>query len=388
MTNQKFIRALLWRLVVVAGLAAPVAAGAFWLSGRTGVPWHVPANQSFQGDYVKLGETIDLAGEIDGDVIVAGARVTIGGTVTGDVIAAAAAELVITGDVEGDVRVAGRAVTISGAVGKNLNVWGVRVAVAPTASVGRNAYVSGETIDLAGIISGSVASRGVTQRLAGTVTKTAAFELGDQGRLTLTPEAKVGGDFTYLAGSPEQVRGNLTGQVGGEVMHQPLPSPAERLRQHLFGRLVSLFGLLVVGLVLVSLVPRYCLRVADQMGGRQGWLTLAWGFVGVLVMPLFAFALLFTMIGIPLALMLLAVYLVVLYLAQVVAGVTVGILLFQRFFGGRLAKTLLPPMVVGMTVLVLVSSLGPVGWLVRLAAVLWGTGAILKLKVEQFKEWR
>lgn len=378
-----------WRWAVALGVALPLAAAAAWLPVRSGSPHQLPAGQRFAGDYAAVGERIEIAGDVDGDVMVVASRVTISGNVSGDVLALAS-DLALTGDVAGDVRVAALTVSLGGAVGKNLNVWAGQLALTPTSSVGRNALIGSDALKLQGTINGALAARGGTVVLDGSVAGPATVALGEHGTLTIGREARVNGDLTYLARSPEQLLSTTTAPVTGVVKHQPFvgPTPAERWRTEIFGRLVSLFGLLVVGLVLVTLAPRWCLELAELMQRRQPWLTLAWGVIGFLAVPVGAVALVFTVIGMPLALIVAVLYLVGMYVAQAVAGIVIGVSVLQRFGNGRWNKTFLPSMVVGMTLLVAVSSFGPAGWLARLAAALWAFGAILRSAGQALPRWR
>lgn len=379
----------LWRWAVAVGVALPLVAAAAFLPSRSAAPHQLPAGQRFSGDYFAVGEVIDLAGDVDGDVMVAASRVRISGHVNGDVLALAS-ELILSGDVSGDVRAAAMTVTIRGAVGKNLNVWAQRLALEPASSVGRNALVGGETLKLQGTVGGTLAAQGHRVTLSGGVGGPTAVNVGSAGILTLSETAQLAGDLTYHSSSPEQLHATATPHVGGKVVHQPLPvaSQAERLRAEIFGRLLSLFGLLVVGLVLVSVMPRWCLELSDLMVRRQPWLTAAWGVVGVLAVPVVAVILFLTLIGIPLAVMAVALYFVSLYVAQAVAGITLGVLVLQRIGQGRFASPLIVPMVAGITLLALVTSLGAAGWMLRLAAVLWGFGAMLRSARSALPQWR
>ncbi|MDD5109941.1 MAG: polymer-forming cytoskeletal protein [Patescibacteria group bacterium] len=383
------------KVVVVAFALALIslptsALAAFFLHGRAGVPLQVAKDQIVQGDYITMGETIDLQGNVDGDVIVAGNRVTIAGNVSGDVIAAAS-ELLITGTVEGNIRVAGMDVIIGGTVGRNLNVWGSQVTLNTTAHVGRNAYIVAESLAFSGAIDGGLATRARNQTLGGTVKGDSYLELGAEGSAVLPATAKFEGALSYQAAADGQLQRDPAATVSGTVHRDPVssPTPAQQFAWLFFYRIVGLFGMLVVGLVLVSLVPRYMVELAQQALVRQPWLSLAWGLVITVATPMLAVVLFFTIIGIPLALMLVAAYLAVLYLGQVVAGIAIGMWIFARTSGGRFRGSLLAPMVCGLCILVAVTGfIGPVGALLKMVAVLWGVGAIGKMKAKQLKEWR
>lgn len=376
-------------LLVALLIVIPVAAGAFFFRAKTVMPMLLERDEIIKGDYITVGDTIDLQGNVDGDVIVAASRVTIAGAVSGDVIAAAS-DIEISGAVEGDVRVAAVNVTIAGTVGKSLNVWARNITIAPTATVERNAYAVAESLTVGGNIGRNLATRAFRQRIGGAVAGDVRLELGADGSAEILPEAALSGTVTYAAANQNQLESKLaaTSTVALQYEAVPLPSAAEHFRWYLFRRIVSLFGLLVVGLVLVSLAPKYVLALAQQFFRQPAW-SVWWGLMFAVVTPAAVVALAFTVIGLPLAFMLGALYFISLYLAQVVAGITLGIWLFQRFSNGRYRGSLLLPMVAGIAVYVAATGFfGPASWAMKTVAVLWGLGVIAKMKLQLLKEWR
>lgn len=376
-------------LLVALLIVIPVAAGAFFLRAKTVMPALLARDEIIKGDYIAVGDTVDLQGNVDGDVIVAASRLTIAGAVSGDVIAAVS-DLEISGAVEGDVRVAAMNVTISGAVGKSLNVWGRNVTIAPAATIERNAYAVAEALSVEGAIGRNLATRAFRQRLGGTVVGDVRLELGNDGSAEILPEAVVKGAVTYAAANQNQLQSKLAATSTVALQYEALPQPsgAEHFRWYLFRRIVSLFGMLVVGLALISLAPKYVVALAQQFFRQPAW-SVWWGLIIAVVMPVAAVTLAFTVIGLPLAVMLGALYFMSLYLAQVVAGITLGIWLFQRASSGRYRGSLLLPMVAGITVYAAATGFfGPASWAMKTVAVLWGLGVIAKMKAQMVKEWR
>ena len=388
--RQFFGRRFLALALAAAALGTPVAAGAFLSAAVPAVPAVLARDQIFQGDYIAVGDAIELLGNVDGDVIVAASRLVVRGAVSGDVIAAAST-IEITGEVEGDVRAAAMAVAISGTVGKNVNVWGNRVEVAAGATIGRNLSGVAEQFVLDGAVGRTLAVRAANLAIAGRVDGDARLNAGSHGLVTLQPSAVIAGALDFEAQAAEQLQRKAGATVGGEIRHLPLAdrSAAVAWQRSLFLRTISLFGMFVVGLVLVTFAPRALHALVQQSWSRQPWLALAWGLIIVVATPLAAFALTLTVIGLPLALMIVGVYVMALYLAQVVAGISLGVWLMSRAAANRVPATLVLPMVLGLTLLMAVTTLlGPMGWLMKLLAVLWGVGALARFKVQLLAQWR
>lgn len=376
--------------LAAAALVTPLGVGAFLRADRPGVPAVLARDQIFQGDYVAVGDLIELQGNVDGDVIVAASRLVVSGAVSGDVIAAAST-IAITGEVEGDVRAAAMDVTISGAVGKNVNVWGNRVAVTAEATVGRNLSGVADQFVLDGAVGRSLAVRSANVVIAGRVDGAVRLQAGRHGLITLKPQATIKGALTYEASAAGQLQRDVGATVGGVVRHvaQVEPSAGAAWQRSLFLRVFSLFGMFVVGLVLVTFAPRAVLALIQQSGSRQPWLALAWGLIIVVATPLAAFVLLLTVIGLPLALLMAGAYVMTLYLAQVVSGISLGVWLMSRAKVRRLNGTLVLPMVLGLTLLVAATMFfGPIGWLIELLAVVWGVGAWWRFTLQVLAQWR
>ncbi|MDO8559596.1 MAG: hypothetical protein Q7S23_00970 [bacterium] len=381
-----------WALAVLAAgvLAVPLAAGAFLTVDRPGVPAQLRRDQIFQGDYIAVGEVVELAGNVDGDVIVAAQRLVVSGAVSGDVIAAASS-VEISGDVEGDVRVAAMQVDISGIIGRNANLWGQQVTMTDTASVGRNLYAVGEQLTLQGTVGRNLAVRALNVAIRGSIGGAAQVHVGDRGTIALQSGTDIKSSFTYEATAATQLTRDESAKVGGEVRHLPWAEPesGSGWPHFLFFRIIGLFGMFVVGLVLVTFAPKAMVGITQQSWTRQPLPAFAWGLVITVATPAAALVLAFTIIGLPLALLSLGAYLMALYLAQVVAGIALGIFAFSRLPANRSRGSLVLPMVLGMTLLFFLTAfLGPLGILVKIFAVLWGVGALWRFKTQQLAQWR
>ena len=381
-----------WGLAVLAAvvLAVPLAAGAFLAADRPGVPAQLNRDQIFQGDYIAVGDVIEISGNVDGDVIVAAQRLVVSGAVSGDVIAAAST-IEISGDVEGDVRVAAKQVHLSGAVGRNANLWGQQITMTDAASVGRNVYAVAELLTLQGAVGRNLAARALNVTIAGSIGGAAQVHVGDRGTVSLQSGADVEGAFSYEATAATQFSRHESAKVGGEVRHLPWAAPETGggWPHFFFFRVIGLFGMFIVGLVLVTFAPKAMVGITQQSWTRQPLPALAWGLVVTLVTPVAALVLAFTIIGLPLALLIFGGYLMVLYLAQIVAGIALGIFVFSRLPANRSRGSLVLPMVLGMTLLFFLTVfLGPFGILVKISAVLWGVGALWRFKTQQLAQWR
>ena len=90
-----------------------------------------------------------------------------------------------------------------------------------------------------------------------------------------------------------------------------------------FAKIVGLFGLFVLAMIVVTLFKKGSREISDQMINRPGQ-SLLWGLVLLIVTPIISFILFFTIIGAPLAVILLIIYGVTIYLSTIFVGLVIG----------------------------------------------------------------
>lgn len=355
-------------VVLVLGIALPAMA----FVPRAGNT--VVVAESIDDDVYVAGGTVEVSGEIDGDVVAAGGTVTLSGPVTGGILSgagtlsiggtvgrsvrAAAGNLALRAEVGTDAVLAGGSVTLerSGSVGRDLVAAGAGVQL--SGRVQRNAYLTGGTITIGGSVDGNVEAHA--------------------DRVVLLPTAQIAGKLRYSADYPIEIPSGA--QVTGDVTRVDRPSrsrtildPATRFRIRFAGRILETLWLLALGLVLMAITPRGIHAVAERIRTQFGGTLLA-GFVLLVIVPVAAVVLLFTVVGVPVALALLLLYVTTLYPGQVFVAAWLGEALTRQ--RGRGGSSPYLSLIVGVIVLIVLVSLPFVGWMFRLLAVCVGFGAL------------
>ncbi len=334
----------------------------------------LPAGAVHDGWYFAAGDRVVIDGTVNGDVYAAGGIIEVNGTINGDLLTAGG-QLDIRGTVSDDVRAAGGNLSFGGTVGKNVSVAG------GTVTVGRDALIKGGLLAAAGSV-----------HIAGTVTRDARIAGGE-----LSQTGTVGGDLTFDGGSLAiltggTVGGNLDARVrsaervdtaGATIRGSTTITEMQRPVSHRIAgmpvwwfvfRVLWIAGLLLTGLAFVLIRPTLFLAVGTTIL-RHPWKSLLWGVITLVVTPFAALILMVTLIGIPLGLILFAVYLVALYLTQLALGILVGV----RIISGDSARgwNAFWPFAVGLIAVQLISFIPVVGVLLCLAGLLFGLGAIV-----------
>jgi len=244
-----------------------------------------------------------------------------GETVT-DGLQAAGGTVVVRGTVEGDLEAFAGSVDIaeSGTVTGNLDGAAGSIRIAGTVEGGVDAAAGSIDITETGVVRGNVTAGAGSFTHAGTVD--GSVRVGAEN-VALAPTASVGGDFVY-DGDFTRAEGAT---VGGEVRHDPsLGSTNVSPLPTVGSWLVSLYFLAVtlfVGALLLLALPGVSATVADATANAAPR-TLGAGFLALVGTPFVLVLLLFTIVGIPVAVAGAFLYALVLGLSYVWGTYAVG----------------------------------------------------------------
>jgi cytoskeletal protein CcmA (bactofilin family) len=356
--------------IAVTFLATPKSAAA--AEFKTGDSPEVAANDTIDGDLYITGGTITIAGRVTGDVLAAGGEIDVSGQVDGS-LQILAGDVEISGDVGGAVRALAGDITISGEVGRDVVVGAGNLTVQGSGSVNGDVVAAGGDVELLGPVGGDVTgnfgSLTINNRIGGDVDVTA-------NDVNLLSQARIQGDFQY---SSREVAGIAVGAtVSGETEHSQKERfyPGDNIGAWLTSGLFRLFCALVAGLILVMLMPRALIAVADA--ARTAPVTsFLLGLVLILVLPILFLVLLITIVGAPIGLIGFGLYFSVLYLSQVFLGLAIGRLILPSRWdtngrGYNLLAMVIGVLIIGGVRLIPVSYLGGI---VAVLTALFGLGA-------------
>lgn len=331
-------------------------------------------SETIDHDYFGAGEQVTISGTVNGDAYVAGGTVIVEGTINGDLLAAGG-QVTVLGTVTQNIRVAGGQVVISGQVGRNVTAAAGSLTFTEGATVAGNVVAGAGDLSLLAPVQRDVTlgagNAVIGNRIGGNIT-------AGVNSLTLTPNASIAGTLRYW--SEEQATIDQAAVVTGGVQPQII-SPQPRVRadqaddrtaQTAF-RIFTFLAILLVGGIIVWMFPHFSLRVARTITG-QPLPSLGMGFFALIGLPILCLILLVTVIGIPLAFMLFALYLKLLYISKVFVSLLIGSVILQQF--DRKAH-ILWTYVLGLVVYSMVTWLPFVGGLVSFVALLLGVGSFL-----------
>lgn len=331
--------------------------------------------------FVGAGDIVEISGTVNGDVVIAGGQLLIDGVVNGDLLAAGGM-ISLSGEVTQDVRIVGGQLVISGKVGRNLTAVGGSVEVTESALISGGALFAGGNVVVRAPVNGD------TYVGAGNLTLSDQINGDVQagvGTLRLTSNAKIVGDFTYYSDEEPLIDKNAS--ISGVLTRNDSPRQMKLPKEKdlaLFGRgargsfrVLSFLSALVFGLLMIRFFPNYTKDVAATIQDNLGKSLLA-GILKLILAPIVALVLMITVIGIPLGLLLLFVFLIYIYLAKIFVAYCIGDFVYQKL--GKKMTTYLP-FIIGLLGYYLLTSIRVIGPLTSFVTLLLGLGgAILHFK--------
>lgn len=361
-------------------LVIPMAVSAY--SVKTDDIIYVGKDEVVEGNLYAAGSSITVDGTVTGDVICGAQTVSINGKVEGDVICGAQT-ININGPVNGNVRVAGNTININSDVARNVMAFGASIIVSNNASIGWGMLTAGATGEIRGSIGrnlhGALASAVIAGEIGGDVKlqidDRAKKDKKDSSNLNIADSAIIGGGVSYTAANEAKVASGAS--IVGEVTHNlpKIKTSKEDLRA-LWGiaKIYSIFSALIIGLVIISLWRDEVKKMIDLMLKKTGS-SIGWGAVIMFLTPIIAILLLITLIGIPLAGLLMLAWIIALWTSKIFVGILIGRNILEKIWTKQ-KNSMMWAMIIGITVTQIIFSVPIIGWLLALVATWWGLGGL------------
>lgn len=321
---------------------------------------------------------------VDDDLFVGAESVTIDGTVTGDVFVGAGT-VQISGDIKGGLFVGTGDLVLNGATVVNSVIAGAgNVTIDSTskiggsliagtgnfknyAPVGRNLMVGAGTIYQDSKV-------GKEARLGG-------------GTITLGGGTKIAGNLTYALGEEgEKLSQDPSATIAGTVSRYTPPSDAKRdmakakedfgkfsLVAHRGWLIISFLGSLLIGFILLRLMPKTLLGLATQVNSKL-LSSLGIGFLIIVFAAPVLLVLALSVIGLPLAGLLLLLLCLCLHLAKLIASYALGRFIASQFSWHKMGVYAV--FFTGLAVFYLLRALPGIGWVTTFLFTWVGLGSL------------
>jgi hypothetical protein len=361
--------------VVALALVLASVAGCGWEHDETD-----SVSRRFGSDQFAAGGLLNLTEPVAGDAFLAGGQVAIATQIEGDLVAAGG-EVSVGGSIGDDVYAAGGTVSLDAIVSGNARIAGGDVTVGPATVIAGAASLTGGQVQFDGNTHEYLQVSAAKLRLNGVVHGDAEIRSGD---LSIGPETRIGGRLIYHGPSePDLPPGAEIS--GGIEFHESdvdlsFDSPGDGL--HGAARGIGSFfwfvGVFIAAAVFNLVAPVFAQRAA-QFVGRDTLKSLGLGFAVLVCAPILVILLLITVIGIPVALILLTAYLLLLFLGWLTTATFVGQKILGVFGANRAATTgwRFLALFVALLLLWFAGRIPYVGSWIQFAVLLAGMGALV-----------
>jgi cytoskeletal protein CcmA (bactofilin family) len=352
-------------------LIAAFASAAVVIGVSSGIVYAASSSQIVTGTWnrsvYRAADTLTINGTVNGDVFCAGQTITIDATVNGDVICAGQ-DVTVDGTVNGNVRVTGQVVHLDASVLRSATLVGQDVTVSSSAKVGNDLTLLSQTATVNGPVGRDITGTVAVTTLNGAVGRNVDLRANT---LTLQSGAAVVGNLTYAG--PNKLQNN-GGQVHGTVTYRYAPAHHNNFSfsgvGYVWFGLFWLIAMIVLAIILVAIFPQVFRRWNPSSWGSDFWWAVLTGFIAMLAVPIIIVVCMLTVIGIPLGLLILFLWLAAALLSMPLAAYFAGSQIVPKWHPIAL-------IVIGGVVLGIIELIPFIGWLVGLIAYWLGTGILL-----------
>lgn len=336
------------------------------------------ADKVIDSNYYAAGQNIEIYGTVNGDLFLAADTIIIDSdNINGDIFVAAS-DISISGNINGSVRAAGEKINVSGNIDDNLMFFGQQATIDDESVIGGHLTTWGQRVNMYGQVDGNLEGGLESLFIDGQVGKNVDVHIAaskDTQGLEIGDAAVINGELKYKAWQEGDVADGAT-ITGGVAFDQLFKTSKNKtIGFALFkGLLIQFFMMLVVGMVMIYLWPKFLPQACDLV--HKNFIVSFFKGLGLLIItPIAAFILMLTIIGLPLGFILLGLWLAMLYLAKVIGAWLLIRFLQIRFFSKKKISNI-TLLALGILLYIILSKIPIVGWIIILIIFVAAWGAV------------
>lgn len=316
----------------------------------------VSVKENVNGSMALAGEKVLLKGNVKGASFMAGYDVTLNGT--SEYVALAGEKVSINGTVTRDTVIAASEVEISEEADLQRDVIILAGNVKVSGNIGRNVSIYADTIKFKNAqINGNVKIKG--------------------SEIKVNQNTIINGNLTYPSDSAITISDN---SVKGKITKTESVIEEESYLDVVMSNVLSLITSIFVFAVISLLLPKAFNKIQteyEKVDFNKGLEIFIEGLVFLIVVPIIVMFLLVTTIGLPIALILLVLYIIAIYLSKIFASYLLGYKLWQKYSTKDINILVLG--MIGLIIIFVLELIPVVNSLVSIITLLIGLGMIYDL---------
>jgi len=337
--------------------------------------YRLPEGESQADELWLIADSADSAGVYEDDFFgLVGTTSTLSGVYRND-LWILGDEIVMSGDAEEHARFMGRVLRVSGTVGKSLAAAASSVSIHSEGVVKGDAVLFGENVLIEGEIGGGARIMAVSVTVTGRIHGNLRVVADD---IVILPGAYIGGDVVYTSSRELVLDDKVT--VGGQLRRKDVEATDVTQQRSSITQTFTLQAFLylcaiVAALPFVGIFPQFTGTAVRKLR-QSAWKCGLVGIAAFCLLPMIAFFAFITIIGIPLSLILMTVYLLFIYLSKVIVALVIGGIAMSRR-GPQPFSRVFAALSMGLLLLYLLGALPYIGFMVWILTTLFGLGALV-----------
>lgn len=355
---------------------------------RSGDALEIAENEVIDDDLILFAQSIDIKGKVNGDVCAFAQEVKVSGEIEGSIFSGAATIDIDAKSVK-TIWAMGGNITISGLIDRNVLLFGGSLLIDDNARISKDLIAYGGKFNVEGDISGEIkggVGKFVMSGKSGNININA-------GETKIKSGAQISGDLVLESAEEPVIEEGVV--ITGETK---LEKPEEKGEGILFAfapmlaffiafmKIVMFIAKIIVGVILIALFKKFVRKVMDTFISKP-WLSLGWGFLGFIVIPVAVMILFAVLIGFPIAVFGTYVYTILIYLSSIFVAFVVGEKIIQLFKKeGEIS--LYVSFIIGIIVLFVLGLIPVLGFIINILVLLFGMGMLLLGSWNLLKEMR
>lgn len=318
--------------------------------------------------YVKMGDNVTVKRDVIHNFFAIGNSVTTRSNVDG-ISFVIGNNLKINDNSEYEF-IVGNSININSNIEKDLFILGNSINIT-SSQVKRDIYILGSSVDISSNIEGNAFIMASSLVLDNMTIK---------GDLLLNSSAIMFGDNVIIEGNIKYNESSIISGIEnvkyGSIEKYKIEKEdkTSSLFNKLYSKFMSMLSLLLVGIILLLIIPNKNFKMNDKLSFKYVAKNLLIGLCILFVVPIISVFLLTTVIGLPLSLIILTIYLIAIYISQIFTSYYVGNVLLMKVFKFKDNKFI--SLLIGIVLIKLLSLIPVIGIFVNLLVLLLGLGLI------------
>jgi hypothetical protein len=279
----------------------------------------VDKTEILNDDFYASGSVIEISGVCKKDVYLAGTQILIDGIIEGDLICLAGS-LQITGTINGSLRGVVGQTLIAGEIKKNVTLASAAFTSTQDSSFDSNVFLAASTVDMRGKFLKDLFLGASNLRFNGNILNNIHAYTG---YIKINSNAHVGGYLEFSSPHPIDIQEGA--KIDGDLIEKKGPSKIYSksvlfnnliLGSKLAAVLMNLMFTMLIGVLLIKIWPNVFVRSLGNLK-RHLFKSFIQGTIFIFAVPLIGLILLITILGIPIAVTLIAFSVLGLYTAKI-----------------------------------------------------------------------